>query len=123
MDFLLGPNGATFALTAGLAGAFAALGLARDAQRRIAAGGGREALIAPIGLIALAAAFAAGAASSLRLLAGALLLTSLALLALASRRDRSAPGRRIGLAFGWAAIAISFAGAFLPDASAPDSPL
>lgn len=122
MEFLLGPTAPSFALTAALAGAFTALGLARDAQRRISAGSGREALIAPLGLMALAAAFAAGAGASLRLMAGALLLTSLALLALASRRDRNAPGRRIGLALGWAAIAIGIAGAFLPGASAPDSP-
>ena len=122
MDFLQGATAPAFALTAGLAGALAAIGLARDAERRIAAGGGREALIAPLGLMALAAAFATGAGQQLRLLAGALLLTGLALMALASRRDRAAPGRRIGLALGWAAIAIGFAGAFLPAASAPDSP-
>ncbi len=122
MDFLQGATAPAFALTAGLAGALAAIGLARDAERRIAAGGGREALIAPLGLMALAAAFATGAGQQLRLLAGALLLTGLALMALASRRDRAAPGRRIGLALGWAAIVIGFAGAFLPAASAPDSP-
>ncbi len=122
MDFLQGATGPAFALTAGLAGLFAAVGLARDSQHRIAAGGGREALIAPLGLMALAAAYAIGASLQLRLLAGALLLTSLALLAFASRRERAAPGRRVGLAFGWAAIAIGFAGAFLPHASTPDSP-
>lgn len=123
MEFLQGATAPAFALTAGLAGAFTAVGLARDAQRRIAGGGGREALIAPLGLMALAAAFAAGAGQQLRLLAGGLLLTSLALLALASRRDHAAPGRRIGLALGWAAIAIGLAGAFLPASSAPDSPV
>jgi len=123
MEFLQGATAPAFALTAAIAGAFTALGLARDAQRRISAGGGREALIAPLGLIALALAFSAGAGAKLRLLAGALLLTSLALLALASRRDRNAPGRRVGLALGWAAIAIGFAGAFLPDEAAPDSPV
>ena len=122
MDFLQGATAPAFALTAGLAGALTAIGLARDAERRIAAGGGREALIAPLGLMALAAAFAAGAGQQIRLLAGALLLTGLALMALASRRDRAAPGRRIGLALAWTAIVIGFAGAFLPAASAPDSP-
>lgn len=122
MEFLHGVTAPAFALTAGLAGLFAAIGLARDSQHRIAGGGGREALIAPLGLMALATAFAIGASQQLRLMAGALLLTSLALLAVASRRNRTAPGRRIALALGWAAIAIGFAGAFLPDASAPDSP-
>jgi uncharacterized membrane protein YecN with MAPEG domain len=122
MEFLQGPTAPAFALTAAIAGGFTALGLARDAQRRISGGGGREALIAPIGLLALALAFSAGAAAALRLMAGALLMTSLALLALASRRDRAAPGRRIGLMLGWIAIAIGLAGAFLPDAAAPDSP-
>lgn len=122
MEFLQGPTAQAFVLTAGFAGAFAALGLARDAQRRIAAAGGREALLAPIGIITLALAYGAGASQALRLMAGALLLTSLALLAVASRRDRAAPGRRIGLALGWASVAIGLAGAFLPDASAPDSP-
>lgn len=122
MDFLATNAAPAFALTAGLAGAFTAIGLARDTQRRIAPGGGREALIAPLGLMALAAAFSAGAGSALKLMAGALLLTSLALLALASRRERAAPGRQIGLALGWIAIAVALAGAFLPAASAPDSP-
>ncbi len=122
MEFLATSAAPAFALTAGLAGAFAAVGLARDTQRRIAPGAGREALIAPLGLMALAAAFSVGAGSALKLMAGALLLTSLALLALASRRERAAPGRQIGLALGWLAIAVALAGAFLPAASAPDSP-
>ena len=122
MEFLAGAAAPAFALTAGLAGALAAVGLARDSQSRIAPGAGREALIAPLGLMALAAAFAAGAGQALKLLAGALLLTGLALLALASRRDRAAPARHIGLVLSWIGIAVAFAGAFLPAASAPDSP-
>lgn len=122
MEFLQGPLAPAFALTAAIAGGFTALGLARDAQRRISAGGGREALIAPFGLMALALTYSAGAAAALRLLAGALLMTSLALLALASRRERAAPGRQIGLMLGWLAIGIGLVGAFLPEASAPDSP-
>ena len=123
MEFLAGISGSAFALTAGVAGAFAAVGLGRDTQHRIGPGAGREALIAPLGLMAVAAAYAGGAGQALKLMAGALLLTGLALLALASRRERAAPGRQIGLMFGWAAIAIGFAGAFLPAASAPDSPV
>ncbi len=122
MDFLQGATAPAFALTAGLAGLFAAVGLARDSRGGIAPGSGREALIAPLGLMALAAAFAAGAGQALRLMAGALLLTALVLLASASRQHRAAPARRIGLALGWAAVTVGFVGAFLPDASAPDSP-
>ena len=123
MEFLQGVTGQAFALTAGLAGAFAGIGLFRDMRAGMAPGAGREALIAPLGLMALIAAFAAGAGPALRLLAGALLMTGLALMALASRDDRTAPGRRVGMALGWAAIAAGFLGAFLPDASAPDSPV
>ncbi|MFT3809443.1 MAG: hypothetical protein QM698_05945 [Micropepsaceae bacterium] len=123
MEFLLGANAPAFALTAAFAGAFAAVGLARDAQRRISAGSGREAFIAPLGLLALGAAFAAGAGTALRLMAGALLLTGLALMALASRRERAGPARQIGLVLAWTSIAVALAGAFLPAASAPDSPV
>jgi uncharacterized membrane protein YecN with MAPEG domain len=120
MDFLQPATAQAFALYAAGAGGFTMLGLARDAWSGQFQPAGRDAWLAPLGLAALAASFGAGADASVRLMAGALLLTGLAILALSSRRaDRPSPGRQVGVSFSWAAIVTSLVSAlfFVPAAS------
>lgn len=119
MEFLQGTLGPSFALYAGLAGALAALGLARNAS----SGGARlEAFWAPVGIGALAAAFAGSASDDIRLTAGALLLTGLAFLAAAPHRaDWSPPGRKLGQVLVLASVAVALTGAFLSAVQTPNS--
>ncbi|MBL9012372.1 MAG: hypothetical protein JNL56_14450 [Alphaproteobacteria bacterium] len=109
------------ALYAGAIGVLGAIALARDALERRPPGAGREAVLAPLGLAALIAALAAGAPGWMRLLAGALVLTGLALSAAAPRDPgRASPGRRIGTLAATAGIAVGLAASFLPLAAGPE---
>ncbi|BCW90260.1 hypothetical protein sos41_34280 [Alphaproteobacteria bacterium SO-S41] len=109
-----------FAFYAGAAGLLAAVGLMRDSRSRVAAPAGREGLLAPLGLAALAVAMMLSVAAPVRLLAGALLLAGLALLAVAPRRpDRPSPGRQVGATLAYAAIAVALIGAFIPLTATP----
>lgn len=120
MDFGAPGDLQHFAFYAGVAGLLAALGLFRDRRARVGAPAGREGLYAPLGLVTLALAMAGGAPEPLKLLAGALLLSGLALLAVAPRRpDRPSPGRQVGAGLAWAAIAAALWGAFIPAVTAP----
>lgn len=121
MEFLTGTLGAPFALYAGAVGVLTALALARrtagapDQARP-------EAYLAPLGLAALAVAFATASATDVRLGAGALLLTGLVFLAAAPVRGEWAPpGRRLGQILIVLAIAVALAGAFLSVTDAPNS--
>lgn len=118
-----GPGTAqAFALYAGIGGALVAIGLLRDVRARIVAGAGREAVVGALGIAALLAAFAMPVIAPLRLMAGALLLSGLALLALAPRRvERPAPGRQVGLAAAWASICLALAGVLFHALQAPIS--
>jgi len=125
MEFLEGALGPSFALYAGIAGLLTALALFR---RRTANGApvppGTAAVWAPLGLAALATAFATTASADIRLAAGGLLLTGLTLVAAAPRRtDRMPPGGRLGQILIVAAIVVALAGAFLSPADAPNSAL
>ena len=121
MDFLQPATAHAFALYAAAAGGFTMLGLARDSWAGPWQPAGRDAWLAPLGLAALAASFGTGAPHTLRLLAGALLLTGLAILALSSRRaDRPSPGRQVGVSFAWAAIVTSLVSALFLAPAASD---
>lgn len=123
MTFANAAMAEAFALYAALGGAMIALGLLRDVGARVPEPAAREALIGAIGLAALFAAFMTQAMPQLRLAAGALLLTGLALLALAPRRpERRSPGRRVGYAAAWTGIALSLAGVLFPALQTPISP-
>jgi hypothetical protein len=122
MDFAGGPLGASFAFYAGAAGLLAAASLARRAAGPSPAGRSLEGFWAPLGLGALAAAFAAAAAPDIRLGAGALLLAGLAFLAAAPQRaEWTPPGRRLGQILLVLSIAVALAGAFLSVTDAPNS--
>ncbi len=122
MEFLTGPLGPAFGLYAGAAGLLAGLGLARQAMVAGSTVPGLEALWAPLGIGALAAAFALAAPSDIRLTAGALLLVGLAFMAAAPQRaDIMPPGRRLGLLLVVVAVAVALAGAFLSLPDAPNS--
>ncbi|MCC6919045.1 MAG: hypothetical protein IT548_07560 [Alphaproteobacteria bacterium] len=123
MEFLTGALGPSFALYAGAAGLLAGLGLVRRAP---VTGSAPDlvALWAPLGIGALATAFAMAAPSDIRLTAGALLLIGLAFMAAAPQRaDVMPPGRRLGLLLVVASVAVALAGAFLSVPDAPNSPV
>jgi hypothetical protein len=125
MEFLLSDLGPSFAFYAGAAGLLTAVGLARRAPAGAAyTGPGLGAIWGPLGLAALAAAFAAAAPADIRLAAGGLLLTGLTFVALApARTEWTPPGRRLGHILIVVAIAVALAGAFLSSPDAPNSAL
>lgn len=113
-----------FALYAGIAGAAAAFGLARDARLGLTPPSRYEGLLMPLGLAALGVAFALDMAANLRLLTGALVLIGLVLMAVAPRRtDRRSAGRRVGAFFTWAGIAVALISAFIHRPLPPDLPV
>ncbi len=113
MEFLAGALGPSFALYAGAAGLLAGVGLVRRLPAAASAPN-PVALWAPLGIAALATAFAMAAPADIRLTAGALLLVGLAFMAAAPlRADVMPPGRRLGLLLVLASVAVALAGAFL----------
>ena len=121
MDFPGTADTQIFAFYAGAAGLLVTVGLMRDARSHVPGPAGREGLLGPLGLVALAIGMAVGISAPLRLLAGGLLLTSLALLAIAPRRtDRPSPGRQVGATLAYAAAAIALIGAFIPLSATPN---